>query len=112
MKLKVIGWTYYEDDTFPVGELTWAAKYAVLPDLKECRFLSEGDRITLVFDKETATYNVTAVERKKDVSYTLSYQFKYRCADLFTEEQKAQIEKAYLDAGNKIIVKLSYCVLS
>ena len=84
----------------------------VLPDLKQYRFLSEGDRITLVFDKETATYNVTAVERKKDVSYTLSYQFKYRCADLFTEEQKAQIEKADLDAGNKIIVKLSYCFLS
>lgn len=78
-----------------------------LTDSDEYRFIENGDVIRLVCGENDSEYYVTSVERKKDVSYTLEYKFKYRDCNLF-EGEKEQIIKDYLTAGNKVILKLEY----
>ena len=78
----------------------------VLPDLKEYQSIAEGDTISLSSGEHNSNYNVVSVERKKDVSYTEEFNFKYR--SIYTEEEKKQIVERYENAENKIVIKLEY----
>ena len=41
MKLRVVGWTYY-DDALPQGEVGWAAQNAIIDEIKERGYLFSG----------------------------------------------------------------------
>lgn len=41
MKLRVVGWTYYDDDWMP-GTLGWAARHAIIDEIKEKGYLFSG----------------------------------------------------------------------
>lgn len=41
MKLRVVGWTWYEDD-FEQGERGWAARHAIIDDIKEHGYMFSG----------------------------------------------------------------------
>ena len=41
MKLRVVGWTYYDDD-LPQGENCWSARYAVIDEIKKHGYLFSG----------------------------------------------------------------------
>ncbi|MBQ7408435.1 MAG: hypothetical protein IJW13_04095 [Clostridia bacterium] len=79
-----------------------------LKDIKEYRYLAENDIINLICGEQSMTYDVLSVDREKDVDYTTEYNFKYRSSNLFTEEQKEQIIKDYVNAENRIVLKLAY----
>ena len=42
MKYKVIGWTFYEDSSFPHEDLTFAARHAIVDEIKEKGYLFSG----------------------------------------------------------------------
>ena len=42
MKIKVIGWTYYDDDTYEEGDVTYAAYHAIVDDVKENKYTFTG----------------------------------------------------------------------
>ena len=42
MKLKVIGWTYYDDPNYEYFETTWATQNAVLKDVIKNKYVFTG----------------------------------------------------------------------
>lgn len=79
----------------------------VLKDSKEYEFLEVGDIVELRSGEHQSNYNVVSIERKKDVSYSLEYRFRYRQLEEYESERK-QIEEEYINAPTIVIVTLEY----
>ncbi|MBQ9103998.1 MAG: hypothetical protein IJY57_02795 [Clostridia bacterium] len=59
MKYKVIGWTFYEDSSFPNVDLTFAARHAIVDEIKEKGYLFSG------YDHQEASYGVPVLNDGK-----------------------------------------------
>ncbi len=91
-------------ETFAKADITETLE---LPDSEEYRLIEKGDTVKLTSGEHDAKYWVLDVDRKKDVSYSLEYKFKFR--DCYSYEgEKDQILRDYTSAKAKILLKLDY----
>ncbi|MBQ7375189.1 MAG: hypothetical protein IJW61_04390 [Clostridia bacterium] len=91
-------------ETFAKADITCELE---LEDAEEYRLIEARDTVRLTCGDMDEKYWVLSVERKKDVSYSLEYKFKFRDCYSF-EKDKDQIVRDYTSAKTKILLKLDY----